>query len=176
MATDQAITSAPLRRDGSGQMQSQNGPPGALAFSQYQTQGFYDEMFDEAGRPRPECQPLYQRIRSISADDLIRRQRAADRSMVQLGITFNVYGDRQGSERIIPFDIVPRIVGRDEWSARVGSLRRASRSHGAIRSGAGPGSHIVERKRFFGSRREHRWALGRTALCIRRNKVRNWAV
>jgi uncharacterized circularly permuted ATP-grasp superfamily protein len=54
-------------------------------------------------------------MQSLSADDLVRRQRAADRSMVQLGITFNVYGDNQGRERIIPFDIVPRIIANREW-------------------------------------------------------------
>ena len=43
-------------------------------------------------------------------DDIRRRQKAAARSMVRLGITFNVYGDAQGTERIIPFDIVPRII------------------------------------------------------------------
>jgi uncharacterized circularly permuted ATP-grasp superfamily protein len=44
--------------------------------------------------------------------------------MVQLGITFNVYGDSQGCERIIPFDIVPRIVGRDEWEVLERGLRQ----------------------------------------------------
>ena len=57
-------------------------------------------------------------MQMMTADDLVRRQRAADRSMVQLGITFNVYGDSQGRERIIPFDIVPRIVPRGMGMAR----------------------------------------------------------
>ena len=52
-------------------------------------------MFDDEGWPRADCLTLCQRIRSMPPDDLTRRQRAADRSMVQLGITFNVYGDRQ---------------------------------------------------------------------------------
>jgi uncharacterized circularly permuted ATP-grasp superfamily protein len=86
-----------------------------MAQFQYQSDGFYDEMFDAAGRPRADCVPLHQRMENLSADDLARRQRAADRSMVQLGITFNVYGDNQGRERIIPFDIVPRIIANQEW-------------------------------------------------------------
>jgi uncharacterized circularly permuted ATP-grasp superfamily protein len=86
-----------------------------VSFADYDLGGCHDEMFDAQLRPRPDCQPLYDRIRSISRDDLIRRQRAADRSMVQLGITFAVYGDRQGAERIIPFDIVPRIIAQKEW-------------------------------------------------------------
>jgi uncharacterized circularly permuted ATP-grasp superfamily protein len=119
MATDQALAN-PVRREAARHSQVQSGlSPSQYqseSFEDYQTDGFYDEMFDEAGVPRRECQPLFDRIRSISPDDLIRRQRAADRSMVQLGITFNVYGDRQGLERIIPFDIVPRIVSRSDWA------------------------------------------------------------
>jgi uncharacterized circularly permuted ATP-grasp superfamily protein len=86
-----------------------------MPLGHYETAGFYDELFDDAGRPRAECEPLFERMRSMSPDDLIRRQRAADRSMLQLGITFNVYGDLQGSERIIPFDIIPRIVCARQW-------------------------------------------------------------
>lgn len=84
-------------------------------FSEYDRGDFYDEMFDGDGQPRCDCQPLFRRMQTMSADDLARRQKAADRSMVQLGITFNVYGDTQGRERIIPFDIVPRIIANQEW-------------------------------------------------------------
>src|SRR5438093_747813 len=102
MATDQAMSTA-KRREIASQHQNQNAQTQSFSFAGYQHDGFYDEMFDDAGQPRPDTQPLYNRIRSISADDLTRRQKAADRSMIQLGITFNVYGDRQGTERIIPF-------------------------------------------------------------------------
>lgn len=84
-------------------------------FSDYERGDFFDEMFDGDGSPRCDCQPLFRRMQTMSADDLARRQKAADRSMVQLGITFNVYGDTQGRERIIPFDIVPRIIANQEW-------------------------------------------------------------
>jgi uncharacterized circularly permuted ATP-grasp superfamily protein len=87
----------------------------ASNFGRYDRGEFHDEMFEEPGRPRPDCQALFERMQAISADDLHRRQRAADRSMLQLGITFNVYGDGQGRERIIPFDIVPRIISQKEW-------------------------------------------------------------
>ncbi len=87
----------------------------SCAFRDYDTGGFYDEMFDPECLPRPDCDRLYQRMQATSPEDLVRRQRAADRSMVQLGITFNVYGDNAGCERIIPFDIVPRIIARQQW-------------------------------------------------------------
>ena len=62
-------------------------------FSDYDLGGFHDEMFDPGGTARPDCEPLFRRMQTMTADDLARRQKAADRSMVQLGITFNVYGD-----------------------------------------------------------------------------------
>src|SRR6185295_3916787 len=94
-----AVISGP-RANGSSDSDSSNGLEARM--SQYQCGDFYDEMFDPEGQPRPDCQPLYARMQTLSSDDLTRRQRAADRSMVQLGITFNVYGDQQGRERIIP--------------------------------------------------------------------------
>jgi uncharacterized circularly permuted ATP-grasp superfamily protein len=110
---EQSTTISKKRREASVRQNGASGPH--IAFSDYESDNYYDEMFDEHGQPRPECSPLFQRMQSISADDLHRRQRAADRSMVQLGITFNVYGDRQGQERIIPFDIVPRIIPNQQW-------------------------------------------------------------
>ena len=111
MAPQNAVATAPRREAGS-QSQSQGGEMQSLSFAEYKTDGFFDEMFDPKGWPRADCLTLCQRIRAMPPEDLTRRQRAADRSMVQLGITFNVYGDRSGQERIIPFDIIPRIVAR----------------------------------------------------------------
>ena len=86
------------------------------AFAAYEVGDFYDELFEPAGSPRPECKVLFSHLQRLSAEDLQRRQRAADRSMLGLGITFNVYGDGEGTERIIPFDIVPRILRSPEWN------------------------------------------------------------
>ena len=47
--------------------------------------------------------------------ELLERQHAADRALLQLGITFNVYGAAAGVEKIFPFDIIPRIVSAFEW-------------------------------------------------------------
>ena len=99
------------------QAQTASTPPDSIpAFSHYEVGPFYDEMFDDQAQPRPFCRALYDRMRELPAADLVRRQQAADRSMIHLGITFNVYGDDQGTERIIPFDIVPRIIPSPEWN------------------------------------------------------------
>jgi uncharacterized circularly permuted ATP-grasp superfamily protein len=81
----------------------------------YDTGGFYDEMFDASGQPRPEARYLLETIGSLGDGQLQRCQQAAERALVQLGITFNVYGDSAGTERPFPFDLVPRIVTSDEW-------------------------------------------------------------
>jgi uncharacterized circularly permuted ATP-grasp superfamily protein len=123
MATEPAVAIS-KRRATAGQFQGQGGANLAQSFAGYLSNGFYDEMFDGDGAPRADCKSLFNRIRSMPPEDLTRRQRAADRSMVQLGITFNVYGDRSGLERIIPFDIIPRIVCRREWQTLERGLRQ----------------------------------------------------
>jgi uncharacterized circularly permuted ATP-grasp superfamily protein len=86
-----------------------------MYFSSYDTQGFYDEMFDCAGKPRPHARLLVETVESLSDGHLLRYKHAAERLLLQMGITFNVYGDSAGTERIFPFDLIPRIVPADEW-------------------------------------------------------------
>ena len=86
-----------------------------MQFTKYQTEGFYDEMFDHDGIARPEAQLLLETIQSLEEGQLQRCQHAAERLLLQLGITFNVYGDSAGTERIFPFDLIPRIVRAEEW-------------------------------------------------------------
>jgi uncharacterized circularly permuted ATP-grasp superfamily protein len=90
----------------------------------YDTGGFYDEMFDESGLPRPESKLLLETIESLGEGQLQRCQQAAERILVQLGITFNVYGDSAGTERPFPFDLVPRIVCGPEWDRLERGLRQ----------------------------------------------------
>src|ERR1700739_3910958 len=86
-----------------------------MRFDDYQTQGFRDEMFDDAGVVRPEARLLLDTIESLEEGQLLRCQHAAERLLLQMGITFNVYGDSAGAERIFPFDLIPRIVRAEEW-------------------------------------------------------------
>jgi uncharacterized circularly permuted ATP-grasp superfamily protein len=86
-----------------------------LDFTSYVGDGFYDEMFEAEGRPRAHARLLIETIENLSDGQLLRYQDAADRLLLQMGITFNVYGDSAGTERIFPFDLVPRIVPAAEW-------------------------------------------------------------
>jgi uncharacterized circularly permuted ATP-grasp superfamily protein len=81
----------------------------------YQSDGFYDEMFDGQGEARPEARLLLETLEGLEDGQLQRCQLAAERLLIQLGITFNVYGDSAGTERAFPFDLIPRIVRGSEW-------------------------------------------------------------
>uniref|UniRef100_A0ACD5GTH1 Uncharacterized protein n=1 Tax=Desertifilum tharense IPPAS B-1220 TaxID=1781255 RepID=A0ACD5GTH1_9CYAN len=83
-----------------------------MKFDSYEPGDFYDEMFLAKNQPRPQAAPLIERINALSEGELLQRQQAAQIALFKLGVTFNVYGDTQGTERIFPFDIVPRIVTR----------------------------------------------------------------
>jgi uncharacterized circularly permuted ATP-grasp superfamily protein len=95
-----------------------------VRFDHYTPDDFYDELFVATGQPRPEAQPLVDRIHSLPPGELNRRQQAAKQALFELGATFNVYGDDQGTERIIPFDIIPRIVSAQEWQTLEKGLKQ----------------------------------------------------
>ena len=84
-------------------------------FAGYDLGGFFDETVGEDRKPRPACRHLCERVAELAPGDLARRQRAAEAAMRRLGITFSVYGDARGTERIIPFDILPRVIEAAEW-------------------------------------------------------------
>jgi len=86
-----------------------------MQFSNYDTGDFFDEMFGEDGAPRAAARPLARNIESLADGELLALQKAADSAVVQMGITFNVYGEGAGMEKTLPFDLVPRIVAASEW-------------------------------------------------------------
>jgi uncharacterized circularly permuted ATP-grasp superfamily protein len=86
-----------------------------MRFDDYDTGGFYDEMFDAEGQPRPGNEAVVNRFGELSLEELKHRQQAAETALLKMGITFSVYGDEEGTERIFPFDIVPRIIPQSEW-------------------------------------------------------------
>ncbi len=84
-------------------------------FASYDTEGFYDELIDAGGQPRPGSRLLIEKIESLPPGDLAIRQKAAEAMLLKMGITFNVYGRDEGTEKIMPFDIIPRIVSAEDW-------------------------------------------------------------
>ena len=91
--------------------------PGAdPLFASYERHRAYDEMFERSGDVRRQCVALHDELRAASASVLAELQLEADRAFLTQGITFTVYGDDQGSERIFPFDLVPRLITAAEWA------------------------------------------------------------
>ena len=86
-----------------------------MNFESYNPENFYDEFFDKTGQPRPEARSLINRINSFSKRELTGRQKAAETAFMQMGITFGVYGDQKGLEKVFPFDIIPRIIKASDW-------------------------------------------------------------
>jgi len=86
----------------------------------------FDEVWGEGGgdTPRDGFEALARWISDTPAHELDRRQQAAEAAFRQLGITFAVYGEDEAAERIIPFDIVPRIFSSSEWSGLKAGLEQ----------------------------------------------------
>ena len=84
-------------------------------FRNYQFGGAYDEMFEAPGRPRAHYQTLFRTLLELPSDELRKSQQAADLSFLHQGITFTVYSDDRGTERVFPNDLLPRIIPAAEW-------------------------------------------------------------
>ena len=76
---------------------------------------FYDEMFDAQGVCRPHYQGFARWLAATPDEQLAQRRREADLLFHRAGITFTLYGDEQGTERLIPFDTIPRSIPASEW-------------------------------------------------------------
>ena len=99
-----------------------------MKFCGYETGDFFDEMFGENGQPRAAARPLARNIESLPDGELVNRQQAADQALIQMGITFNVYGESAGMEKTLPFDLVPRIVQAAEWDRIERGLKQRIRA------------------------------------------------
>jgi len=84
----------------------------------------YDEMHDADGATRPHYHVFDDWVRNTPAPHIAQKRREADLAFHRVGITFAVYGEDAGTERLIPFDIVPRIIPADEWKRLEAGLKQ----------------------------------------------------
>jgi len=84
----------------------------------------FDEMLDADGRPRPHYQAYARWLADTGPAKVAEWQKEADLLFRRVGITFNVYGDTSGTERLIPFDLIPRVISADEWRLLERGLRQ----------------------------------------------------
>jgi len=87
----------------------------AELFAGYETGSFYDEMFSAPGEPRRQYVKVFQKLASMAPGQFEERRKLADLSFLIQGITFTVYSDGRGTERLFPFDLIPRILPHSEW-------------------------------------------------------------
>lgn len=79
----------------------------------YEPDGFYCELCGTSGRE--DTREIRRRLDQFELRDLRRRAKEADRELFNLGITFTVYFDRDTIDRVLPFDVIPRVLPRPDW-------------------------------------------------------------
>jgi uncharacterized circularly permuted ATP-grasp superfamily protein len=77
--------------------------------------GTYDELVDSSGAPRAHAGAAAALLSSLGPDDFARSQTLAELALAQQGVTFSVYSDQRGSEKVMPVCLVPRVIGGEEW-------------------------------------------------------------
>ena len=87
----------------------------SVLFSRYRLDDFYDEMVVGKGDIRSWYQSFTDSLINLGFTEVVQRQRAAEKAFMSMGVTFNVYSDGSGTEKIFPFDIIPRIIDTKEW-------------------------------------------------------------
>ena len=137
--------------------------PGAAmppaSFKNYATGEFYDEMMEPDGRVRPHYEHFSQHFETVSPEEFEAKRTAVDLSFLRQGVTFNVYGDSQGMERIFPFDLVPRIIPASEWEhLEAGLIQRITalnlflhdiyHEQNIIKDGTIPAHYVMSAKHF----------------------------
>ena len=81
----------------------------------YEVGDFFDEMFSAPGVVRPHYELVARRLGEMADGELARKCVLAEKSYLNQGITFTVYSGDEGTERIFPFDLIPRIIPAKEW-------------------------------------------------------------
>ena len=97
-------------------------------FDHYESEGYFDEMFAADKTVRPHYQSLLRRFSEMDAATFERKRALAEKSYLNQGITFTVYSGDEGTERIMPFDLVPRIIPADEWKVLEKGLEQRLRA------------------------------------------------
>jgi uncharacterized circularly permuted ATP-grasp superfamily protein len=86
-----------------------------MLFHDYATDGFFDEMFTADGGVRPHYRAVADGLSGMERTEFQQKQEAVELAFMRSGVTFTVYNDTQGTERIFPFDCVPRVISAEEW-------------------------------------------------------------
>ena len=78
--------------------------------------GTWDELFTDRGAPRPPFRKAIDALGMRGRGDFATCQALAERALLNQGVTFSVYSDQRGTEKIFPFCLVPRIISAEDWA------------------------------------------------------------
>ena len=100
-----------------------------IDLTHYPIDDFYDEMLQRPNRARSFTRKLVGALRKMDDGELAARQAAAELAIKEMGITFTVYSEEEGTiDRAWPFDIIPRIIARSEWERIEAGLKQRVRA------------------------------------------------
>ena len=102
-----------MQAGGANQTQSQSQPHGTM--QGYDPNQFFCEMLRPGQPQHPTLTLLLARLAALPIDNLRRRAQDAERDLLERGITFTVYSDATAIDRILPFDLIPRVITPTEW-------------------------------------------------------------
>lgn len=96
----------------------------SIDWTQYDPAGFFDELIDDKGRPRPLAHQLTHYLSDLSLDELAIRQQMAETVIADMGISFTVYTEEGNIDRLWPFDVIPRIISAKQWQKTAKGLEQ----------------------------------------------------
>src|SRR6202044_326422 len=115
-------------------------------FGDYPLDQAFDEMREPGGEVRPQYRALAETLARLPAEELQRRKQSADLAFLTQGITFTVYGRDEGTERIFPYDLLPRLISGTEWDRiERGLTQRITALNHFLRDVYGEGKILTDR-------------------------------
>ncbi len=94
--------------------------------------GTYDEAFTADGAPHPEFRRVLDALGKLTPDEFARAQALAEKALLNQGVTFSVYADNRGTEKIFPFCLIPRLIAADDFARLERALQQRLRALGAF--------------------------------------------
>ncbi len=95
-----------------------------IDWSEYSSEGFFDELISSPGRARKPSQRLVSYLKSLSDEEVEARRQAAEATVKEMGVTFTVYTEEGNIDRAWPFDIIPRTISKKQWDKTAAGLKQ----------------------------------------------------
>ncbi|WP_096087209.1 circularly permuted type 2 ATP-grasp protein [Agaribacterium haliotis] len=96
----------------------------SIAWNDYQAGEFYDELISSPGNARKPAQKLLSYLKSLSEQEVDARRLAAEATIREMGVSFTVYTEEGNIDRAWPFDIIPRVIAKNQWQQTDAGLKQ----------------------------------------------------